>query len=836
MKSLFNDYWMFAALIGFSIWQPLLDVFSRSIEFFVAWRLSGYEIFALVFVSYFIVPAFFVALLCLTKKLNKGFGGFIEFVLVFVFSCLIFLVSLPNADVLALELKILCCLAFSAITVFFYVKKTVFKQFLTYAGLLSILFPAMFFVSLYMGDFFKSTNDAKSVVSELKGPSNHPPVVLIVLDELSLISLLDGKGRLDKVRYPNIGRFAKDGVWYINAQSAGVHTTESVPALLSSTLKHELTLPNIANYPDNLFTLLSADFELYVSETGTQLCPESDCQDDLVPFNRKIKGVAFDFGLTYLHLVLPERIKAKLPSINHQLNDFGAFMTLDGRDVIGQRLNKHGDFIEKVRSRKGVATPFFYSHLLLPHYPWVLLPSGKQHTKKFKIEGLINEKWTGDSWQVTQGYQQHLLQTVFVDTLFGEIVSTLKEEGLYENSLIILTSDHGVGFSPGGYRRLSRKVYESLNSPVAKENFLSVPLIIKYPHSNKGEISYREASTLDILPTIADVVGKEIPFDVQGVSLLRPLKAKAENNMFPFVDSLPLKKKIALFGEGDIGNIFKVGDRFDVIGKKLTGSEKDSDLTGKVVISNLPDFNRVDKSSDFIPAKIEGQVLVEQDRRLFLALAVNDIVCAVSRVKLKLGEVANFSFLTQENCFIDGNNTLKVLEIINEKSPLQMVFDSRTTEEAARVQRSIFLKDGSVLRESREMLDGRVDHVSYDEEKGSLVVWGWAADIVSGETADYVLYRVGKKLFFGSQVDGERSGLAKHYKKDGLRYAGYGFSIPSHLVAGKEFEILWVSKEGKYGPLSLHKFNNISLDIEQKLSDKELPDVDEFGVMQQGFY
>jgi hypothetical protein len=53
------------------------------------------------------------------------------------------------------------------------------------------------------------------------GPSDGAPVVLIVLDELPTASLLDDRGRIDAVRFPNIARLGEDATWYRN------HTTTS---------------------------------------------------------------------------------------------------------------------------------------------------------------------------------------------------------------------------------------------------------------------------------------------------------------------------------------------------------------------------------------------------------------------------------------------------------------------------------------------------------------------------------------------------------------------------------------------------------------------------------
>src|SRR5262245_55643632 len=59
-----------------------------------------------------------------------------------------------------------------------------------------------------------------------------PDVVLLVLDELPGDSLLDRRGRVDRVRYPNFAALAGDSTWFRNAYSVYDSTTKAVPLIL----------------------------------------------------------------------------------------------------------------------------------------------------------------------------------------------------------------------------------------------------------------------------------------------------------------------------------------------------------------------------------------------------------------------------------------------------------------------------------------------------------------------------------------------------------------------------------------------------------------------------
>ena len=67
----------------------------------------------------------------------------------------------------------------------------------------------------------------------------------------------------------------------------------------------------------------------------------------------------------------------------------------------------------------------------------------------------------------------------FIDFHLGKLIERLKSLGLYENSLIIITSDHGEVFGERGLLGHGVSVYEDL---------VYVPLIIKYPNLNEGRI------------------------------------------------------------------------------------------------------------------------------------------------------------------------------------------------------------------------------------------------------------------------------------------------------------------------------------------------------------
>jgi arylsulfatase A-like enzyme len=101
----------------------------------------------------------------------------------------------------------------------------------------------------------------------------------------------------------------------------------------------------------------------------------------------------------------------------------------------------------------------------------------------------------------------------YVDSQVKRLLEGLKTAGLYDNTLVIVTSDHGEAL---GER-------SALGHPVSvHQELVHVPLLIKYPKSTaavSGQQVDAYASGVDLLPTVLDVAGIPIPANLQGVSL-----------------------------------------------------------------------------------------------------------------------------------------------------------------------------------------------------------------------------------------------------------------------------------------------------------------------------
>ncbi len=98
----------------------------------------------------------------------------------------------------------------------------------------------------------------------------------------------------------------------------------------------------------------------------------------------------------------------------------------------------------------------------------------------------------------------------YMDWTLGRLVDQLKQRGLYDNTLLIVTSDHGEAFGDKDMVGHGLSVYQDL---------VHVPLLIKYPGQRSSARPETFVSLTDLAPTILAVLGYPLPKTFQGRSL-----------------------------------------------------------------------------------------------------------------------------------------------------------------------------------------------------------------------------------------------------------------------------------------------------------------------------
>jgi arylsulfatase A-like enzyme/tetratricopeptide (TPR) repeat protein len=136
------------------------------------------------------------------------------------------------------------------------------------------------------------------------------------------------------------------------------------------------------------------------------------------------------------------------------------------------------------------AAPFFYFfHIYEPHVPW-----DPPEPYKSRYENPYDG------------------EVAAADAVVGQLIEFLRERGLYDRAIVIVTSDHGEGLMDHGEQQHGILLYREA---------IQVPLILKLPGGRRaGETVRRPVDLADVAPTIAELVGLPPPPTTSGRSLL----------------------------------------------------------------------------------------------------------------------------------------------------------------------------------------------------------------------------------------------------------------------------------------------------------------------------
>ena len=138
----------------------------------------------------------------------------------------------------------------------------------------------------------------------------------------------------------------------------------------------------------------------------------------------------------------------------------------------------------------------------MPHEPWLYLPSGRQSRPAGNdpVEGINKLPGFDDPDLSVHNHLRHLLQVGYTDHLVGELLERLRRTGLLRRALMIVTADHGYSFQVGVR---SRRLLSERNV----EEIAPVPFFVKAPGQTEGRVDESLVRNIDIVATIADLLG-----------------------------------------------------------------------------------------------------------------------------------------------------------------------------------------------------------------------------------------------------------------------------------------------------------------------------------------
>lgn len=778
-------------LVGFALAQPLYDLLGRNASFFVFHRAQPLDILLIVLLLSLVVPGLLAGLVLLLPGRRRTVPVVLTLLTALVLTPILGRIgALPAVVVVGLAL--LGGAAFSWCRC----RYSLVRSFLLALTPAFVVFPALFLSGAQVARLL-NTAAAAEVVADVKSST---PVVMLVFDEFPLASLLDDKREIDAVRFPHFAALARGAHWFRNATTSHPWTTHAVPSLVTGKYIQPGLLSTAQDHPHSLFTLLAGSHEMRVQEYAS-LCPEeiNVCKPQ-PSFDARLKAVLRDLAIVELHLLLPRQWTKSLPAVDVEWGHFG-----DVRQALLDRPRLVSEFLDRLTPPQG-RPGLHFLHIGLPHTPYSFLPSGKAYGRDLFIVGLGRDKcWCPDGEIVAQAQQRHLLQVGYADRIVGQVLARLKETGLYDDCLLIVTADHGCSFQPGGpYRKITATNYADI---------LRVPLFVKTPRQQVGQTTERNVQHIDVLPTIADILDVRLPWPVDGRSMFADAsqewtKKRVLENGQPFEYGPTLNdswgghaRQLALFGAGSWQRLAQYGPYPSLIGTAVAGKVKGtSRLTGRLLDAAC--FDQVDTSLSFVPARIRGGLTTEST--VALAVAVNGVVRATTHVRTGGERETVWEALVSEDSFRDGKNVVEVFEIGGDAT-LRRVAGSATTDAQGDYRldgAALIGPNGQRIPIRKHVFEGCLDQFHADE--ACVTFAGWSADPRGHTLPERVLLFADGEPLHSGPLHAERPDIVKLWHRDVYRWCGFSFSFPRERFAGLEsgqLRLFAVSADGRASEL-----------------------------------
>ena len=575
------------------------------------------------------------------------------------------------------------------------------RSVVTAASMGVVVFPALFLFHSPVSKLFVTPDKVETSTWK------PIPVVMIVLDELCGLSLENGDRQIDADRFPNFAELARGSTWYRNATTVFPDTWQALPALLSGKHPTNGVVPSFIDRPQNLFSVLKStgDFEIAVFEPISRLALENEQGNAKTTKSPPVQLIPIVPTLARVFLVhlAPTDFQKRLPKITELWFGLHAGRgLLENRKVDRQmhrglfhyvwgddRRTQFEHFIDCVDGSPEPALYFF--HVLLPHVPWCYLPSGRRYLEESSQYELLDfdthsgkmNYWGTDELYVAQSQQRHLLQLKFVDRMLGRLIARMKETGLYDKCLLVVTADHGISFKAG----LSRRGVEAGNAA----DVMSIPLFIKVPGQHAGAVNDRNVETIDILPTVADVLRIKLSFPVDGRSVFdATLPERNQKTIFPALGermSVPasvlneatvVQELSDRFGSSkdpssaDPADLYRIGPHPELLGRSVADLIM-ADVPAIEIALRRSGTRYSEDREELVPCYFEGSIVSPRSIQepVRIAVAVNGVIQAVTRTYEFETQRDHWAAMVPEQALRLGDNDVQFYAISGQSPDLR---------------------------------------------------------------------------------------------------------------------------------------------------------------------
>jgi arylsulfatase len=337
-----------------------------------------------------------------------------------------------------------------------------------------------------------------------------PNIVLILMDDMGYGDI--GRTGANQYKTPNLDRLANQGMqftWYYCPQAV---SSASRAGLLTGCYPNRIgisgaLMPSAINGINSDETTIAELLKTKGYHTGILGKWHLGHLKQFLPLQH---GFDEYYGLPYSNDMWPvdfDGVPIRLKDTTSSKMNYPILPLIEGNEKVGE-VRTLADQDKLTTDYTERAVKFIRDHknehfFLYMAHSMVHIPLG------------VSEKFRGKS---NQGMYGDVMMEV--DWSVGEIMKAIKECGLEKNTLVIFTSDNGPWLNFGNHAGTTGGLREGKGT--SWEGGQRVPCIMKWPGViPTGEICNQLASSIDILPTLAEITGGKLPSNkIDGVSIL----------------------------------------------------------------------------------------------------------------------------------------------------------------------------------------------------------------------------------------------------------------------------------------------------------------------------
>jgi hypothetical protein len=657
--------------------------------------------------------------------------------------------------------------------------------------MVAILVIGLFVFSSTMINFFFPKSSQVAVAGEMMqdGEEKKPNIVVLLFDELSLIEMLDTKDQINERLFPNFAKLSKESLWFPNAYGPYASTHLTLPAIWTgkSTSKH--LPPSYSSYPDSFVNLLNKrEYNIYAHEICSNFFPSSGAS---------INNFFNDSAIVFFNVMLPPSFLSflNIPSIHSGWSNF----SYDESEKLKQKSEMWirdydiESFFDSIDENENF---FAFYHFLIPHFPYKFLHSGAFHNlERYGVKN-DSENLPHHNDMINAIKMQYLQQACYTDTLLGRIFEKMKEKNIYEDSVIIVLSDHGIVNEPGQ----PRKIFSENNISF---DLAGVPLFMKIPWE-KNNIEYDFANYADILPTLAGSLNWNIPWETDGRNLLAkdmkpnddflsffsyPSKnAFYEHQMhrkdyiIGFHDRLEQKKKVFSADYTNASQIY-FSDDLQITGSKVSDYQQ---IAPQKCLASIEDFHlykNLHLNNYFFPVFTKG--ILNTDLIIPIVFALNGKIFYVGKSfqQDKKSEFSEFIGYFPPAAFIEGYNTVELFVPVRENgkiylSPIEIKSKNIQLTDTG----DIIYDDRHIkIQNTNAFIKGHLSDIA-TLINGVLTISGWAIDKERVSGADEILLFIKDEAVAFSGPPKQRADVARALNDPKYEQSGFTLVVPNIAI------------------------------------------------------